>query len=54
MFGQTAWWHFLYIQVEQDAAKKETKMLEYQKQVDTFDSIFDETKHASLVERGNA
>ncbi|KAL4230055.1 tryptophan 2 [Mactra antiquata] len=40
-------------QKEEDPVKKETKMLEYQKQKDTFESIFDPEKHQVLVDRGD-
>ncbi|XP_060604409.1 tryptophan 2,3-dioxygenase-like [Ruditapes philippinarum] len=38
---------------EDDPVKKETKMLEYKKQIDTFESIFDPKQHQVLVERGD-
>lgn len=38
---------------ETDPVKKETKMLEYRKQIDTFESIFDPKQHQILVERGD-
>ena len=44
----------LLFQAEKDPAKRETRMLEYQKQIDTFNSIFDQEQHRVLVERGNS
>ncbi|XP_045206655.2 tryptophan 2,3-dioxygenase-like [Mercenaria mercenaria] len=38
---------------ETDSSKKETKMLEYKKQIDTFETIFDPAQHQVLVERGD-
>lgn len=38
---------------EDDPVKKETRMLEYKKQIETFQSIFDPAQHQVLVERGD-
>ncbi|XP_052792564.1 tryptophan 2,3-dioxygenase-like [Mya arenaria] len=38
---------------EEDPIVRETRMLEYRKQVETFESIFDPEKHQVLVERGD-
>jgi len=40
-------------QAETDPTVRETRMLEYRKQLDTFESIFDPEQHRVLVERGN-